>query len=138
MKARSYKGYLAEGDTGYVRRCIRESLRAKKLLLRRVDALLEAAVLLPVCMADPDKRTENIEEIYVLLEGILNSFEQHGIRVSLPPLLEMQMPERRTGKNTVRRAERKRKNAVKKPRGEKVKTEWAASLFGGQPSLYFA
>lgn len=110
MKARSYKGYLAEGDTGYVRRCIRESLRAKKLLLRRVDALLEAAVLLP-CMADPDKRTENIEEIYVLLEGILNSFEQHGIRVSLPPLLEMQMPERRTGKNTVRRAERKRKNA---------------------------
>lgn len=111
MKARSYKGYLAEGDTGYVRRCIRESLQAKKLLLRRVDALLEAAVLLPVCMADPDKRTENIEEIYVLLEGILNSFEQHGIRVSLPPLLEMQMPERRTGKNTVRRAERKRKNA---------------------------
>ena len=45
MKTRSYKGYLAEGDTRYVRRCIRESLRAKKLLLRRVHALLEAAVL---------------------------------------------------------------------------------------------
>lgn len=110
MKTRSYKGYLAEGDTGYVRRCIRESLRAKKLLLRRVDALLEAAVLLPVCMADPDKRMdENTEKIYVLLEGVLSSFERHGIRVSLSPLLEMQMPERSVKKRTLPTPNRQRK-----------------------------
>ncbi len=109
MKTRSYKGYLAEGDTGYVRRCIRESLRAKKLLLRRVDALLEAAVLLPVCMADPDQRTENAEKVYLLLEELLKSFERHGIRVSLSPLLETQMPNRCAGNNTFRRANCRRK-----------------------------
>lgn len=109
MKTRSYKGYLAEGDTRYVRRCIRESLRAKKLLLRRVDALLEAAVLLPVCMADPDQRTENAEKVYLLLEELLKSFERHGIRVSLSPLLETQMPNRCAGNNTFRRANCRRR-----------------------------
>lgn len=108
MKTRSYKGYLAEGDTRYVRRCIRESLRAKKLLLRRVDALLEAAVLLPVCMADPDRRTENAEKVYLLLEELLKSFERHGIRVRLSPLLETQMPGCCAG-NTFRRADRRKR-----------------------------
>lgn len=108
MKTRSYKGYLAEGDIRYVRRCIRESLRAKKLLLRRVDALLEAAVLLPVCMADPDQRTENAEKVYLLLEELLKSFERHGIRVGLSPLLETQMPDCCAG-NTFRRADRRKR-----------------------------
>lgn len=109
MKARSYKGYLAEGDTGYVRRCIRESLRVKKLLLRRVDALLEAAVLLPVCMADSDKRTEKANKVYLLLEELLKSFERHGIRVSLSPLLETQMPDRCAGNHAIRKVNCRRK-----------------------------
>ena len=82
--------------------------RAKKLLFRRVDALLEAAVLLPVCMADPDQRTENAEKVYLLLEELLKSFERHGIRVSLSPLLETQMPNRCAG-NTFRRANRRKR-----------------------------
>lgn len=101
MKARSYKGYLAEGDAGYVRRCMRESLRGKKALLRKIDCLLEAAVLLPVCKPDAKERADRTQEVYALLGEILDKFGRHGVRVNLPPILK----EQSSGRGKSRRAD---------------------------------
>lgn len=62
----------------------------KKALLRKIDCLLEAAVLLPVCKPNVRERADRTQEVYALLGEILDKFGRHGVRVSLPPILKEQ------------------------------------------------
>ena len=73
----------------------------EKALLRKIDCLLEAAVLLPVCKPNVKERADRSQEVYALLGEILDKFGRHGVRVNLPPILK----EQSSGRGKSRRAD---------------------------------
>ncbi len=80
-----------------MRRCTGRALRMPRRLIGQADALLEAAVLLPLFRAErgePSRAERDAKKIYTLLGALFDVMKEHGVEVVLPEVLAAELPSR--------------------------------------------